>query len=400
MKKNITISYRTFIYFIFITALMQATLRMGPQSFISLYRILLPFVYFIFFLPHIKTYKKEIIFFFIYFIWNLLATLLYIGNTSEFMVFSVHILCDFGIYILLNEIRRNETDFYNKIFNFLNIVILITIVLYFIQLFVSFDWPNVVKGSNSTYFWNENEMGCVLGAMAMLYFYDFKISKSLMQFIKVIVILLILFLADAKLSLIGVIVGIVIYLCLVPILKKKNKKIYLSIFFLVVVITVIFIVFLDFDIKFRDYKISINELLFEPIFRIIMLNPYHSAGSIYDRTDAIIYGLISLKNSGFIGIGLGNSISMLQQNMYSLATAQSMHNFLLQFIVESGILAILIVVFILKKLFNKIVSTSVKEIDIFKFSYAISFILLSSQSSSGIFSNYGFWLITLFVALI
>ena len=92
---------------------------------------------------------------------------------------------------------------------------------------------------------------------------------------------------------------------------------------------------------FRDYPISVRELIFKPIGNIIKLQKVPgSGGSMIDRTNAIIYGMNELVHSHFAGIGLGNSVTMLAKPEYHLLTAKSMHNLFFQIICEAGILGI------------------------------------------------------------
>jgi len=139
--------------------------------------------------------------------------------------------------------------------------------------------------------------------------------------------------------------------------------------------------------------------MFEPIHRILTLDPYKLSGSITDRSDAVIYGLMELKKSYLLGIGLGNSIEMLKMSEYSLDSAKSMHNFIMQMIVELGILGLILISYIFKKIIRGVTKENVAAIDIIRAVFFMGFIFISLQSSSGIFSNYFVWTVIMFILL-
>ena len=153
--------------------------------------------------------------------------------------------------------------------------------------------------------------------------------------------------------------------------------------------------------KFRDYSISVDELVFDNIKRIITLDLIEgNGGSMMDRTNAIIYGLMELRRSKFFGIGWGNSVTMLAMPEFHLATAKSMHNIIMQFLVEFGFLAIFVYYKIVRWLISAVKRINENHFFIAKIVFAISFIFISSQSSVGILSNYYTWIVFFYVFLI
>jgi hypothetical protein len=153
------------------------------------------------------------------------------------------------------------------------------------------------------------------------------------------------------------------------------------------------------NLTFVGYSIELRELVFDPIERIVMLNPYNLAGSVYDRTDAIIYGIMELKRTFFLGIGLGNANEMLKLPEYTLVTAKSMHNFYAQIVVELGLLGIYFIYYVGKKTIRGLVYDSTQKINRLRLIYYISFPIISMQSSAGIFSNYFVWATLIYVAI-
>ena len=125
---------------------------------------------------------------------------------------------------------------------------------------------------------------------------------------------------------------------------------------------------------------------------ILKLERFYSAGSIFDRADAVIIGLQNLLKTGGFGIGLGGCLNILDGE---LATAKSMHNIFIQCIVELGIGFLIIYWVYISKLYSHATSLSW-----FKLCFFLTLPLSSSISSGGIMSNYMFWGIVFYVFLL
>ena len=121
------------------------------------------------------------------------------------------------------------------------------------------------------------------------------------------------------------------------------------------------------------------ETLIEPIVKILLLEPYGVLyGSLFNRVDAIIFGIKAAIDSYGLGIGPGNSINMIAFGTYGwLGSAQSLHNFYIQLICELGALGMFIVCSSFVLLYRRVG---------FFMAVAITFIMMTQ--SSGIFSNY------------
>jgi hypothetical protein len=147
----------------------------------------------------------------------------------------------------------------------------------------------------------------------------------------------------------------------------------------------------NYSINFPGRSYTLFELLFDPVIRVVNLEPYGNLyGSISNRTDMIIYAIKDFIASYGIGIGPGNSLSLLASDKYpSIGSAKSLHNFPLQLVVELGLPIIIAIVLMLKS------KLTVDKIFVF------SFIMLSSLSQSvGIFSNYYFLHCLFFIILL
>lgn len=132
---------------------------------------------------------------------------------------------------------------------------------------------------------------------------------------------------------------------------------------------------------------SVFERL-EPAYRVVSLTPYGiPIGSIYNRVDATIYGIFSFFDNYMLGVGLGNSISLIHSGKYGIIeSAGSMHNIFIQLLVELGFVFLGLLFLLLRK-------STVIILTLFW----VPFLLNSLSQSSGIFSNY-FYLFSVGVA--
>ncbi len=61
-------------------------------------------------------------------------------------------------------------------------------------------------------------------------------------------------------------------------------------------------------VEIGDTEINLLALIIEPVQRIINLEAYELRGSIFDRADALIYGLQAFKSTGYLGLGPAGSV--------------------------------------------------------------------------------------------
>ena len=320
----------------------------------------------------------------------------------EYLIFAVYI---YIIFLIIFIIRSRNINFENNFWKFLNIITLITLVLAFIQYFVRIPYPYVklpVYHGINLFMSNENELGEPLGFMSIIYLYKILFENKKKYLPLFVIIIAIEFINDAKLTILGCLLGyiVLLYLKIGKIMKLSIKTIiFMGITF--IIFTIVGIYILNPAIKFRDYSITVHELLFDSLKDIIRLQPVPgTGGSIIDRTNAIIYGLQELKKSNFLGIGWGNSIIMLSKDEYRLLTAKSMHNIIIQFLCEMGIFAFIVYYSFIKWIFMNFTKLYEKSEYILKFIFIISFVIISAQSSIGILSNYYSWIIVFYVGLI
>ena len=398
------VSNRIVIFSVLIFAIANATLRFCDSGMTSLYRLLSPFLFLCILLVHWKWFKREIIVLFAGIVYGLTVSILFYKHVSfDMWAFLMYM---FVLYIIVRVLFYTASDFSAEFFRFLNIVTICTLVLCWIQLFVRIPYPFLVlpkKGGVNVFMSNENELTVPLACMFVVYLYKIVFEKSWKYIPQVLCIAFFAFINDAKLSLIGMVMAIAVFVVFGAYfaLSKKYKisagKFIMALVGFSAALLAVVVIF-DLKLRFRDYSISIKELILAEIMDIITLNPTIGAiGSTAIRTNAIIFGLIELKKTHFFGIGWGNSILMLARPEYYLVRAASMHNIIFQFLTEFGYFAVVCYIAILVWLIRCIKNVCKDRLNIMKVAFAVGFIFISSQSSVGVLSNYYTWLVVLYM---
>lgn len=394
------------LYTLLILAILNATLRITGHGMTSLYRLLSPFVFMGIGLFCWPWFKKEITLCTVAVIYGLTVSAIFYHTISvDMWAFLGYIVI---LYIFVMVIYHTTEDFTQAFFKFLNYTTIITLVLCWIQFFVRIPYPYLELARDpgvNVFMNNENELAAPLACMLIIYLYLTFFQKKWKYGILVANIAFFLYINDAKMSMLGVFMGVAVYVAYAVYLffrKKFNIQprtlFWIMCLSLVAVIALICVI--NPTIEFRDYTTSLKELALEEILDILLLRPtYGSGGSSIDRTNAIIFGIMELKKTAFFGIGWGNSIDMLAMPEYQLMTAKSMHNLIFQFLTEFGWLAIACYGCIFVWLIRRVKDTEKNSINIMKIAFAVSFVLISSQSSVGILSNYYMWMVVFYIAL-
>lgn len=403
MRVKLKINKIMGLYLLLILAIGNASLRFMKNGMSSFYRILAPLVVVIIIVNNYHRIKKSMIILIIGGVYNLIVSLIGYGVIRyEYMIFVFYI---YAVYVIEYDIWKRSNDFENNFWNFLNIITTVSLILAFVQYMVRIPYPFValpVQHGINLFMSNENELGESLGCMSLLYLYRILYKGQKQFFIHLVAIVVILFINDAKLTIFGCILGYLILLYF-----KFGEKIRLSAKTIVMVglvlggIVIFTVYYINPTFVFRDYSITLNRLLFSSIADILHLKLMPgSGGSLMDRTNAIIFGIKELINSKFLGIGLGNSVTMLAMEQYRLLTAKSMHNLVFQFLCELGLFAIIFYYRILRWIVKNVKNVYSDKNCMIKCVFIISFIIISSQSSIGILSNYYTWSIVIYIFLL
>ena len=275
---------------------------------------------------------------------------------------------------------------------FFSLYVSLSIAL-FQQLF-GYEIPTVVNEESylwiNTYFYTPNDLALFLGGMFCIILIS---DRSLFEKIALITLIFALNLRnDAKAIMIASVVVFVLFYMLSFARAFKIKLIYL-------VPLVIFSLYpaiyfgINSNVDLYETNFDFYRLFIDPVDRIINFDPYNLGGSIYDRTDALIYNVEALFENYFLGLGPGGSVYLLSLSNYELLTAKSLHNAVAEFIVEFGIVgAIICFAVLVRPAFRALQENTPSRHDAMKVAFFVATPMFSVSQSSGFISNYAFWL--------
>ncbi|MEO7157615.1 MAG: hypothetical protein ABI039_08645 [Vicinamibacterales bacterium] len=147
------------------------------------------------------------------------------------------------------------------------------------------------------------------------------------------------------------------------------------------------------ELDFNGQEITALALLIDPVQRLVELDPYELSGSVFDRTDALIYAFRELQSNHWLGLGPGGSVHVLTLPNYELSSAKSLHNAVAELAVDLGpvfvIPALLTVLGVLRRLKH---AEGLDSRDAARAAMLLSLPFLAVSQSSGYISNYGFWI--------
>src|SRR6266850_6993382 len=348
---------------------MNTVLRLDPESDITLFRVLMPFG----FLYFAVTFKRQALLC----ILTILCLLAYGALTTFFLSrfdgFSVVHFLHYAtlIFLLFFSFSITEKFGIQSVYTHLRNVYILMIVLAVMQFFTDYEFPNTeYLGTINIFYLLDNDFGAALAAFVPLLLIDedHPVTSKLLAFAGT----LIMAYNSSRIALLSILFFVLFFLL--------NKVKWLGPAISIVASVSLLVVF-------REYQIggdSLHQLLVVPLGHIFTLTPYGSGGSIYDRTNALIFGIKELASSGGFGIGPGNATRMFALPEYHLPSAQSMHNFVAQVFVEYGWLMLLFCFYFV----FKVSQWSNAKLTFIYFA-AIGFASLSQ--SEGLFSNYYFF---------
>jgi hypothetical protein len=374
---NKTVFLKVFIYAFLIIGYLNTILRLNPEGNLTLFRLLMPVAFlilFVFFTPFAMRYVTLLLIFFIYgFIASYYVSRF--GNFNLAYFFHYGTLIFIGVLIFA-IIKRFGIE---SVYNHLRGVYILMIVLAGFQFLTDFEFPNTTYlGTINIYYWVDNDFGAALASFIpfLLVNPKKKITNKLLAAIGLIIIAY----NGSRIALLSIIVFL---------LFNAVSRIRWFGFVLAGILG------LALFIIFKDYKLggdTLYELLVDPFRHISTLTSYDKAGSINDRTNALIFGITELISTNGIGVGPGNATAMFELPEYFLPTAQSMHNFIAQVVVEYGWLTFVIGLYGTLNIYNYRRSIGIKsKNDNLLLAFLLTAALASLSQSEGLFSNYYFF---------
>jgi hypothetical protein len=146
------------------------------------------------------------------------------------------------------------------------------------------------------------------------------------------------------------------------------------------------------EFELADASFTPAELIADPLTRLMALEPYELAGSVFDRTDALIYAVQAFQSTWYLGLGPGGTVHTLALPQFEIATTKSLHNALAEVALEFGPVALLGFCLMLPPLVRALVARRPDATERGRLMLAAAAPMLAVSQSSGFISNYAFWL--------
>lgn len=383
-------THRFWIVGLIIVAYLNAILRLSPESSFTLFRVCLPFVFCFFAFKNINHTSKYVIFSIFLLLYSYVISYLPFNRFQNFdIIFTSHyILLPFCFLLVDFFVLLVGVDFLYLVFKRFHFIMLFLALL---QFFVGGVYPNTQDRSPmvNIFFGNENEFSAVLAIFLPLFMIREK--TSILKVVCVILTLFFIVYNDARLLMIGVVVFLYCYYTHISPLYRYDKGLWYGILGVLVVL----VMALFSETTFFD-GYTFVDLFVDPIVRIVSLNPYNEIGSLAVRVNAYIWGLIELRNSYFMGVGPGNTLTLMiekaPRGMIDF-TAKSFHNILLQMLVELGVVGALMIGAFIRWIREAIKRSSYSKSVTYGYYIAT---LIFSTILAGAFSNYAFIFILAF----
>lgn len=266
-------------------------------------------------------------------------------------------------------------------------------LLAILQSVTGFEFANVINDEShlwlNTFFYTPNDLGLFLaGSACLVLCSDVSLLRKVIFFVAFFSLNL---RNDAKAVVLAALVMLAVYLIL-KILNKLRIRPVIGLTLILVMVPLSLISIENINVAVGGSEFDLQQLLADPITRIINLEPYKLGGSIFDRTDALIYSVIALDSVHWVGLGPAGSIYNLSLPENELLTAKSLHNAIAEICVDFGPVALLLFGFLLRPFAIAIFSRKLSSAQVCLICFVMSSPFLSVSQSSGFISNYAFWL--------
>lgn len=382
-----------FIYFTLFIASYNDWIRI-PGTVASLYRVLLPIVLL---LCILRFRKRQHYFIFggILLILNVIQNIIFYNISGielrlSFMVkYCLLFLSIICIFMLVKLLRiKNEIYFKQLFIYYIPKIGVINLIFYWLCATPLQEIMNLA---------NRNNYAVSLAAIFPYFF--LKGMKSKQYFIFCFFTVLSLVCVGSKSAVLGIGLEIVLILVMKAMRRIRNAKRagVLSL------LSVLFLGFLVMQTPVTIHGYSVGYMFSEMTSHIISGTPYPKAStSLWFRTNALIYMTDYLRESKFMGIGIGNTGRFLLKSMpedhvqkyydhhpggeklYTL----SPHNALLEFFCDCGLWAIIMFYFVFKKAIIMFLNPKKNDfVDAFFVSFVVSFPIWC-MSASGVYTTY------------
>jgi hypothetical protein len=278
----------------------------------------------------------------------------------------------------------------------LDMVFLVVLLICIAQIIFDFDIPGTwgyrQYGYATAFYFTPNDLALFLCGYLFVALFD---DVSWMKKAAVLVAIVAIFLVnDAKAALIVCFVAATTFL-VCPLLERLTVRRPAAVFVLIPILAGPAIFTLAVLARQNDAL-----MMWEAVQRIATLDPFRMPGSVYNRADALIFSIQELSESWWLGLGPGGSVHILTWPQYNAFSAQSLHNAIVELMVDLGpVFLILFVAWYAKELYLLLRAKTLTLPQLRWFAFLLSAAPLSVIQSSGYISNYGFWAVATYVWL-
>lgn len=384
------------LYAIIFAACLNPVLRPASEIPITPYYLMSPIIG-LYLAVNYKWTWKWIIIFILGAVYGFAAGIAY-GTPFENQVFqSFKYLQLLVFFLTLMLLYRSDKHCSERLVRIIYTLTLLIFIFAIFQEYTGFQFESVVNDEShiwlNTIFFTPNDLGLYLSGVFCI---ALNIPSRKRFFLAFVLCFFVLnFRNDAKAAILAAMLMILMY-GMIKICTAINLRPIYAIISVIALLTLSVLLIGDKTLEVGETEINIEQLFADPYKHIVTLEPYNLAGSIYDRTDAMINGLSELINTGGIGFGPGGSTYMLSLPEFELLSAKSMHNAILEFIFDFGLFAYSLIAFCAFRFIKFMFSSRLANQQIVQACFISAAPLLSVSQSSGFVSNYAFWL-TVFV---
>jgi hypothetical protein len=334
---------------------------------------------------------------------------MYSSDYSQFIPSIVHYLYLFILLVLMVDVKSRHRDFDTQFLRFVKGFYLFLLLNLLFEFAIGTTiYPNLYvdetdESSLRAFFWNQNDLAVVLCVVAWFALALDRFRGSTRIFV-VLITILVLYYNDSKAALISLLfftlpVYTILRICAVV---RIDPRVWFTFFGSIFAVTVAMLVAVsDVAIAFANDTYTVGDLLVEPVVNILSLQASGEEwGSLNNRTDAAIFNIIEYVRTWGFGLGAGGSWLVLTLPHYQLGGAQSVHNALLQFIVDFGYPVLLGYLYLLYWGLRRLFTHRIPETERLKVIAILSFPMLGLSQSGAIVTNYFFFASVYFIWMI
>lgn len=396
------------LYFIFAAGIGNTVLRPEIENPLTLYRIVAPIGLLAVFALRPLFTVKWLFAFGGFAVYSVVLSTLYGGGYSELGASLVHYFYLFILALLMMHGKVSDPFFERRFVTFVQWFFVFLVANLVLEFLVGNWYPNLYVDESDeqcvrAFYWNQNDLAVVL-CVQCWFVLAWDRFRGTVRNAVVAITVVVLFYNDSKAALLSLLfVSIPVYWMLKSSARTRIAgSVWAVVFGAIVTMGVIAIIQLSsVDIQFANDTYTLEDLLIRPITGILSLEATGEEwGSLNNRMDAAIFVIIEYVRSYGLGLGAGGSWLVLSLPQYALGGAQSPHNALLQFTVDFGYPVLLGYAWLIWWAIRQLLTPGRGENDRLRIIAILSFPLLGLSQSGAIVTNYFFFAIVYFIALL